>query len=203
MQFRSLLPLLLCAALAACGSSNASDQTNVDWALHGLDNGENRHSALTQITAENVGQLGVAWYADFDGRSLRGVEGTPLIVDGVMYASGPWSKVMALDAVTGKKLWEYDPEVDGAVARKACCDVVNRGVAYADGKIIVGVLDGRLVALDAKTGKVSWSIVTVDQTKNYTITGAPRIVKNLVLIGNGGAEYGVRGYVAAYDVKTG
>ena len=110
---------------------------------------------------------------------------------------------MALDAVTGKKLWDYDPEVDGAVARKACCDVVNRGVAYADGKIIVGVLDGRLVALDAKTGKVSWSIVTVDQTKNYTITGAPRIVKNLVLIGNGGAEYGVRGYVTAYDVKTG
>ncbi len=179
MRVGMMISLALAVGLSACspGGGSKADPANTDWPLTGLTPGENRSSPLVQITPENVGKLGVAWYADFDGRSLRGVEGTPIVVDGVMYASGPWSTVMALDAATGKKLWEYDPEVDGAVARKACCDVVNRGVAYADGKVIVGVLDGRLVALDAKTGKPVWSVVTVDQTKNYTITGAPRIVK--------------------------
>ncbi len=205
MRVGMMISLALAVGLSACspGGGSKADPANTDWPLTGLTPGENRSSPLVQITPENVGKLGVAWYADFDGRSLRGVEGTPIVVDGVMYASGPWSTVMALDAATGKKLWEYDPEVDGAVARKACCDVVNRGVAYADGKVIVGVLDGRLVALDAKTGKPVWSVVTVDQTKNYTITGAPRIVKDKVIIGNGGAEYGVRGYVTAYDIATG
>lgn len=206
MKFQSLRPLLLMAVLASCspsGPSAGGKDGSVDWPLYGLDAGENRFSKLDQIGPANVKQLGIAWYADFDARSLRGVEGTPLVVDGVMYASGPWSKVMALDAQTGKKLWEFDPEVDGAVGRKACCDVVNRGVAYADGKVIVGVLDGRLIALDAKTGKPVWSVQTTDRNQSYTVTGAPRIVKDKVIIGNGGAEYGVRGYVTAYDVATG
>jgi PQQ-dependent dehydrogenase (methanol/ethanol family) len=191
---------MLMAALVSCAPNRGVD---VDWALHGLDAGEKRFSGLEAITPANVGQLGVAWYADFDARSLRGVEGTPLVVDGVMYASGPWSKVIALDAATGRQLWAYDPEIEGAVARNACCDVVNRGVAYADGKVFVGVLDGRLVALDAKTGKPVWTAATTDPSKPYTITGAPRIVKDKVVIGNGGGEYGVRGYVSAYDIATG
>ncbi len=201
-----LLAMLLFAGVAfimnrseAAGNAPA-DQ---DWPLHGRDAGEQRFSPLAQVNRTSVKALGVAWYADFNGRSLRGVEGTPIVVDGVMYASGPWSRVLALDARTGKLLWSYDPEMDGAFARKACCDVVNRGVAVARGKVMVGVVDGRLIALDAKTGKVAWSVVTVDQTKSYSITGAPRIVKNLVVIGNGGAEYGVRGYVTAYDIDTG
>ncbi|WP_016744192.1 PQQ-dependent dehydrogenase, methanol/ethanol family [Rhizorhabdus wittichii] len=200
VKFKAVSAAMLVVALASCAPRKAA---NVDWALHGQDAGEKRFSDLGEITPANVGQLGVAWYADFDARSLRGVEGTPLVVDGVMYASGPWSKVIALDAQSGKKLWEYDPQFDGAIARRACCDVVNRGVAYADGKVFVGVLDGRLVALDAKTGKPVWTVQTTDTTKSYTITGAPRIVKDKVVIGNGGAEYGVRGYVTAYDVATG
>jgi len=150
VKFQAVSAAILVAALASCAP--VTRQADVDWALHGLDAGENRFSTLGAITPDNVGQLGVAWFADFDARSLRGVEGTPLVVNGVMYASGPWSKVIALDARTGRKIWDYDPEVDGGIARRGCCDVVNRGVAYADGKIFVGVLDGRLVALDAKTG---------------------------------------------------
>jgi PQQ-dependent dehydrogenase (methanol/ethanol family) len=100
-------------------------------------------------------------------------------------------------------LWRYDPDIDGAYARRGCCDVVNRGVAYAQGKIFLGAFDGRLIALDALTGKKVWSVQTTDPNQNYTITGAPRIVKNRVIIGNGGAEYAVRGYVTAYDVATG
>lgn len=199
MMFR----LIASAVVAALLTSAAPPSRDVEWRLHGLDNAETRFSGLEQITPANVGQLGVAWFADFDARSLRGVEGTPLVVDGVMYASGPWSKIIALNARTGKRLWSYDPEIDGAIARRACCDVVNRGVAYADGLIFVGVLDGRLVALDARTGAVRWTAVTTDPEQPYTITGAPRVVKGKVLIGNGGGEYGVRGYLSAYDVATG
>lgn len=199
MMFRLIASVVVAALL----TSAAPPRRDLEWRLHGLDNAETRFSGLEQITPANVGQLGVAWFADFDARSLRGVEGTPLVVDGVMYASGPWSKIIALNARTGKRLWSYDPEIDGAIARRACCDVVNRGVAYADGLIFVGVLDGRLVALDARTGAVRWTVVTTDPEQPYTITGAPRVVKGKVLIGNGGGEYGVRGYLSAYDVATG
>src|SRR5690606_3699406 len=106
-------------------------------------------------------------------------------------------------AVTGEPLWRYDPEVDGQWAVNACCDVVNRGVAVWEGKVFVGTIDGRLIALDAATGAELWDVLTVDLSMPYTITGAPRVVKGKVLIGNGGAEYGVRGYVSAYDVETG
>ena len=200
MKFRAVISAGIAALLISNTPPVASD---VEWRLHGLDNAETRSSPLDQIAPANVGRLGVAWFADFDARSLRGVEATSLVVNGVLYASGPWSKVIALDATTGKTLWAYDPEIDGAIARRACCDVVNRGVAYADGLIFVGVLDGRLVALDARTGKVRWTAITTDPNQSYTITGAPRIVKGKVLIGNGGSEYGVRGYLSAYDIATG
>jgi glucose dehydrogenase len=121
----------------------------------------------------------------------------------VLYVSTAWSKVKAFDAATGAPLWSYDPEVPGDWAVNACCDVVNRGVAVWNGKVFVGSLDGRLIALDAASGRALWDVNTIDRSKPYTITGAPRVVKGKVLIGNGGAEFGVRGYVSAYDAETG
>ena len=120
-----------------------------------------------------------------------------------MYATAPWSIVHAIDATTGKGLWQYDPEVPRQWGRWACCDVVNRGVALYQGSVFFGTIDGRLISLDAATGIKNWQVQTVDTTMFYTITGAPRVVKGKVIIGNGGAEYGVRGYVSAYDATTG
>ena len=172
-----------------------------EWLSYGGTYDEQRHSTLTQINRDTVSDLGVAW--TYDLATNRGVESTPIVVDGVMYVTSAWSIVYALDAVTGEELWVHEPDVDRSMAVKACCDVVNRGVAVYDGKIYVGVIDGRLQALDAMTGKLVWETVTVDQSKPYTITGAPRVVDGKVLIGNGGAELGVRGYISAYDAETG
>jgi quinohemoprotein ethanol dehydrogenase len=171
------------------------------WLTYGGSYGEQRFSRLDQIHAGNVAQLGLAF--SYDTNTTRGLEATPLVVDGVIYTTGSWSVVHAVDARTGKEIWRYDPKVPGETGPKACCDVVNRGVAAYRGRIFVGTLDGRLVALDAKTGSVVWERVTVDQSKPYTITMAPRVVKGKVIIGNGGAELGVRGYVSAYDAATG
>ena len=131
------------------------------------------------------------------------MEATPLVVDGRMYVTGTWSIVYALDAATGEELWRYDPEVPKAWAQYACCDVVNRGVAAWGDAIFVGTLDGYLVSLDAATGEVRWRVDTIDRKPPYTITGAPRVVNGRVIIGNGGADLGVRGYVSAYDAGTG
>ncbi len=171
------------------------------WLTHGGNYAEQRFSTLDQINAGNVAQLGLAW--SHDTNTTRGLEATPVVEDGVIYTTGSWSLVYAVDARTGKELWRYDPKVPGETGPKACCDVVNRGVAAYQGKIYVGTLDGRLVALDAKTGIVAWEKVTVDQSRPYTITMAPRVVKGKVIIGNGGAELGVRGYVSAYDAASG
>lgn len=175
--------------------------TPSEWLTYGGNYAEDRYSTLGQITKENVKQLGLAWSLNL-GIS-RGIEATPLIADGVMYLSGPWSRVYAIDARTGKLRWQYDPKVPGYYGEKACCDVVNRGVALYKGHVYVGTLDGRLIALNADSGQPVWSVQTVDTTKAYTITGAPRVVGGKVIIGNGGAEYGVRGYVSAYDALTG
>tara|TARA_R110002110_G_scaffold14698_1_gene67663 strand:+ start:90698 stop:92806 length:2109 start_codon:yes stop_codon:yes gene_type:complete len=174
---------------------------DTQWRLHGNDVGEQRHSRLQQINADNVDELGLAW--SFDMYTRRGVEATPLMVDGTLYVTGSWSMVYALDAKSGALRWFYNPEVDRSFLAKGCCDAVNRGVAYADGKIFVGAYDGRLVALDADDGSVVWDVQTTDRQQSYTITGAPRIAGNNVVIGNGGAELGVRGYVTAYDIDTG
>ena len=133
----------------------------------------------------------------------RGQEATPVVVDGALYISTAWSLVHAFDVRTGERLWTYDPQVAREKGRDACCDVVNRGVAAWGGRIFVGTIDGRLVALDSASGEVDWEVMTVDESLPYTITGAPRVVKGKVLIGNGGAEYGVRGYVTAYDTESG
>jgi len=172
-----------------------------EWLSYGLNPGETRYSPLDQITFSNVADLGVAW--TYDTGTFRGLEATPLMRDGIMYASASWSIVFAVDARTGEELWRYDPQVDRSMGWKACCDVVNRGVAIYGDTIFAGIIDGRLVALDANTGDVKWSVVTVDQDKPYTITGAPRIADGKVLIGNGGAELGTRGYLTAYNPDTG
>ena len=179
----------------------AADAEPGQWMSHGRTYDEQRFSPLDQIKKDNVKELGLAWFADLD--TNRGQEATPIVVDGVLYVSTAWSKVKAYNAATGQPLWAYDPVVPGGWAVNACCDVVNRGVAVWDGKVFVGTIDGRLVALDAATGKLLWDVNTIDKTKPYTITGAPRVVKGLVLIGNGGAELGVRGYVTAYDANSG
>jgi quinohemoprotein ethanol dehydrogenase len=171
------------------------------WLSYGGTYSEQRFSRLAQIDESNVDELGLAW--SFDMASTRGLEATPIVVDGVLYTTGSWSVVVALDARTGRALWRYDPGVDRAMGGRVCCDVVNRGVAVYRGRVYVGVLDGRLEALDARTGKLVWSVLTVDPSKPYSITMAPRVVKGRVLIGNGGAEFGVRGYVSAYDAATG
>ncbi len=172
-----------------------------DWMSVGRTYDEQRFSPLKQIDTSNVSRLGLAWFADFD--TNRSQEGTPLEIDGVLYLSTAWSKVKAYDARTGRLLWAYDPKVPGEFAGRGCCDVVNRGIAAWHGKIYVGAYDGRLIALDAKTGKVVWSVLTVDHDKPYTITGAPRVAMGRVLIGNAGGEFGIRGYVSAYDAETG
>ncbi|HEV2196972.1 MAG TPA: PQQ-dependent dehydrogenase, methanol/ethanol family [Candidatus Acidoferrum sp.] len=178
-----------------------ADNEAGNWMTYGRTYSEQRFSPLNQINDQNVSRLGLAWSFDLDMK--RGQEATPIVVDGVMYFSTAWSKVYAVRAATGEKLWSYDPKVPPEWAINACCDVVNRGVAAWRGKIFVGTLDGRLIALDATTGKVVWETLTVDRKYRYTITGAPRVVKGRVIIGNGGAEMGVRGYVSAYDADTG
>lgn len=180
----------------------ANTATSKDWPTYGLDYAETRFSKLNQITAENVKDIGLMWTYNLE--SIRGVEATPLVVDGIMYVSAPWSVVHAVDTRTGKRLWTFDPGVDREKGYRGCCDVVNRGVALYKGKVFVGAYDGRLVALDAATGTKVWEKDTViDRKMSYTITGAPRVFNGKVVIGNGGAEYGVRGYVTAYDAETG
>jgi quinohemoprotein ethanol dehydrogenase len=205
-------------ALASCGESNkplaaitaadvnaaaieAADQRPGVWLTHGRTYSEQRYSPLKQITGDNVTDVGLAWFEELD--TNRGMESTPIVVDGVMYVTSAWSVVYALDAKTGERKWTFDPKVDKSRGVSACCDVVNRGVALWEGKVYAGTIDGRLIALNAADGTVAWEKVTVDQAKPYTITGAPRVVKGRVIIGNGGAELGVRGYVTAYDAKTG
>ena len=172
-----------------------------NWLSYGGGYDEQRHARLDKINRDNIGDLGPAWV--YEMRRDRGVEATPIVVDGVIYVSGSWSIVYALDGKTGEELWVHDPQVPGATAVVGCCGVVNRGVAVYEGKVFVGTFDGRLQALDAQTGELLWSTVTVDQTRPYTITGAPRTAKGKVFIGNGGGEFGVRGYISAYDVETG
>jgi len=172
-----------------------------DWITHGGSYAETRYSELAKIDAGNAGQLGLAWF--YDTNTNRGLEATPIVIDGILYATASWSTVFAIDARTGRQIWHYDPQVPREKGSDACCDVVNRGVAVYEGRVYVGTIDGRLIALDAANGRPVWEVQTTDTTRPYTITGAPRVVKGKVIIGNGGAELGVRGYVSAYDAKTG
>ena len=183
-------------------SIKANAATSNDWPTIGLDYGETRFSKLNQINTDTVKKLGLVW--SYSLESSRGVEATPVVVDGIMYQTASWSVVHAIDARTGKKIWSFDPGVDREKGYKGCCDVVNRGVAVYKGKVFVASYDGRLIALDAVTGAKVWEKDTlIDKEHSYTITGAPRAYNGKVIIGNGGAEYGARGYVTAYDTETG
>jgi quinohemoprotein ethanol dehydrogenase len=214
---RYSLVLFLCALTSSAlalssdairSSANAVDTATIaeqapeNWLSYGKDYREQRFSELSAINDSNVSALGLSWSFDTDYR--RGLEATPIVVDGVMYVTGNWNIVYALNAVTGELLWRYDPQVPREWARKSCCDVVNRGVAVYQGKVIFGTLDARLIALDASDGHLLWVTQAADITAYpYTITGAPRVFKDKVVIGNGGAEFGVRGFVSAFDVNTG
>jgi len=178
-----------------------ADAEPENWLAHGRTSSEQRYSPLEQINDSNVGELGLTWYHDLD--TTRGQQASPIVVDGTMYTTSAWSKVQALDAGTGQLRWQYDPEVPKAWDAKSCCGVQNRGAAVWKGRVYFGTIDGRLIALDAETGELEWEVQTTDRTDNYSITGAPRVANDLVIIGNGGAEYGVRGYVTAYDTDTG
>ncbi len=194
-------------------SQNASE-----WLTNGRDYTEQRYSPLKEVDTNNVAKLGLAWY--YDTGSDRGtVETTPIVSNGVMYATLPWSVVVALDARTGAEKWRWDPKINhmnfppGSMGKpdpdkvrtgpSVCCGPANRGVALYDGKVYVGTLDSRLVALDRDTGKIVWEVQTIDKNEDYSITGAPRIANGKVIIGNAGGEYAVRGFVTAYDAETG
>jgi quinohemoprotein ethanol dehydrogenase len=219
---------LLALALSACGAADApevdakvlaamgapvaaggvdaaaiinADANPGEWLTHGRTYSEQRFSPLAGVTRENVKELGLAW--SFDLGVSRGIEATPIVRDGIMYVTASWNIVHAIDAKTGAPLWSFDPEVDRSRASVMCCDIVNRGVAIWGDKVFTGTIDGRLIALDAKTGAKRWDVQTVDLSKPYSVTGAPRVIKGKVIIGNGGAEFGVRGYVSAYDAESG
>ena len=216
MRTTKIAPIAITLLLAAAGSAQRPAAKRADvsgsrilkadtepgnWMSHGRTYDEQRFSPLKKINDTNVDQLGLAWSLPLDAD--HGLEATPLVVDGVMYTTSAWSIVYAVSASTGEMLWKFDPKVPRAMLAKACCGPPNRGVAVWDGKVFVGALDGRLIALDANNGKVAWQTQTTDVSKPFTITGAPRVIKGKVLIGNGGAEFGVRGYITAYDANTG
>ncbi len=184
-----------------------ADEQPENWMSLGRDFKQQHFSPLTKINEGNISDLGFAWEYDASsriGRVPRGLEATPIVVDGIMYTSGAWGVVYALNAATGVEIWRYDPDVDASYNRRACCDVVNRGVQVWKGKVYVATLDGYMVCLNAADGKLIWRKDTfTDRSISYTITGAPQIAKNVVVIGNSGAEFGVRGYITAYDLETG
>src|ERR1039458_3438104 len=177
----------------------AADADPANWITYGHTYSEQRYSRLQQVDEQTVSRLGLAW--SYDLGTLRGLEATPLVKDGVLYTTSAWSLVYAFDARTGHLLWQYDPHVAKDHSKFVCCDVVNRGVALYQGRVYVGTLDGRLLALDAKTGAVAWEIQTTPKDGQYAITGAPRIAKGRVIIGNAGSEYAARGCVSAYDAE--
>jgi quinohemoprotein ethanol dehydrogenase len=207
--------------IAVCGIASAQQPRKVDeaalkdagktgdeWISYNVNWSEQRFSPLNQVNAGNVGKLGLAWSSDIPsavGRPQTRQEGTPLVSNGVLYSIAPWSVVFAVDARTGKEIWRQDPDVNQQVWQsRVCCGVVNRGIAIYEGKIIAPVIDGRLRALDAATGKILWESRVSPETQPYTITMAPRVIKGgKVIIGVSGGEYGVRGFFSAYDVETG
>ncbi len=215
--------LLALVTMAACGTNTnegAPMRGNVDdariiaapetepgsWLAYGQTYKEQRFSQLTQINRDNVDQLGLAWSKQIGDANMR-MQGTPIVVDRVMYATNGWSVVYALDAATGAQIWRYDPEVDRSSIRLACCGPAhNRGVAVYKGKVYVGTFDGRLIAIDATTGELAWDVDTWHPTAlgRFNITGAPRAAAGKVYIGQGSSESGHRrGYVTAYDAETG
>jgi quinohemoprotein ethanol dehydrogenase len=206
-QSGHLLVALAAALLVAGGASTAvasgaGAAPDLNWPGPGGQPDENGYAALTAINSGNVGKLGLAWYLDLPGE--QSLEATPLAVNGVIYFTGSFAAVYAVDANSGKLLWKYDPEIwksdPGSMSSGLS---VNRGAAYADGRVFSATKNGHLLALDAKTGKLLWDVDTIGAKTMYSITGAPRAFKGKVIIGNSGSDFGMRGYVTAYDAATG
>ncbi|MDC1528443.1 PQQ-dependent dehydrogenase, methanol/ethanol family [Gammaproteobacteria bacterium] len=189
------------ATMASAATTSVVDNES-QWSSYGNNYSEQRYSPLDQITPDNIDELELAWFGDLAERG-GSYETTPLVVDGRIYVSSPWSKVYAFDAQSGAQLWKYDPKVPGEWAVNLCCGIVNRGVAAWDGMIIWGTLDGRLVAVDAVTGELAWEVQATDREKQLSITGAPRIANGRIFIGEAGSEFHMRGYMAAYDASNG
>jgi quinohemoprotein ethanol dehydrogenase len=179
----------------------AADKDPGQWMSPGRTWSEQRFSPLKQINDTNIQRLALAWYAPLN--TYRGVEATPLEIDGVLYNISAWDITTAYDATTGKVLWTYDPKIAPEWARLACCGPVSRGLAAWHGNIIIAALDGRLIALDAKSGKPVWTTQTIEAGQPLSLTGAPRIAAGQVVIGNAGGDFGARGYISAYDALTG
>ena len=201
-----LTTLLLIASLPLAGSAASlqTTESTTEWRHHGGNPQETRHAPADEVTPENVAELTLAWSWEIPKTGAR-IETTPIVADGVLYGTGAMSFVFALDAATGREVWTWDPAIphEEAGGPRACCGNVNRGVAVDGDKLFVGLLDGRLVALNRSDGSVAWTAQTTPAGSDYTVTGAPRVVNGAVVIGNGGAEYGVRGYVSAYDGESG
>jgi PQQ-dependent dehydrogenase (methanol/ethanol family) len=193
-------------ALPGLALANADVEKNIanskNWATQAGDMYNQRYSKLKQINTGNVGKMQVAW--TFSTGVLRGHEGSPLVIDGTMYLHSPFpNKVFAIDLDTQKILWKYEPKQDPAVIPQMCCDTVNRGLAYAEGKIILQQADSMLVALDAKTGKKVWDVKNGDPKLGAVNTNAPHVFKDKVITGISGGEWGVRGFIAAYNLSDG
>ncbi len=190
---------------AAVDAARLAAREPDQWLSPGGDANGTYFSPLTDINTTNVDRLGFAW--DYRLGTNRGQESTPLVIDGVMYATSNFGRAYALDAATGRELWRYDPHIDGQWGRYACCDAVNRGLVAFEGLLYIGALDGWLHALDARTGELKWKVDTLigrQKRKPYTLTGTPLLAGGLVVIGNAGGDFaGARGYVSAYDLKSG
>jgi quinohemoprotein ethanol dehydrogenase len=199
----ALIVLAGCARAPSSADQHAAQQNAADdWPTSGGDAGRSYHSPLADITLQNVATLGLAWIAELG--TNRVLEATPIVIDGVLYTSGVAGRAYAFDAATGEELWRFEPPVDMQVNRTVCCDMANRGVAVTRGKVLVSALDGWLYALDAGTGRVVWKAdAIVDRNRGYSSTGAPEVAGDVVVIGNAGAEYDVRGYVSAFDLASG
>ena len=198
---RRLLSFIGLCALAMMIGAAAPDRDAGQWSTVGRGWSEQRFSPLAQINDRNVGRLGLAWYSELN--TYRGVEATPVVLGDVLYNISAWDITTAYDAATGKVLWTYDPKVPVSWARLTCCGPVSRGVAAWHGKIIIATIDGRLIALDQKTGRPVWTTSTLEPGQPLSITGAPRIADGQVVIGNSGGDLGARGYISAYDAETG
>ena len=213
LLFLSVFALSILIAISEASEvPQVVNQTNInnpgsEWLSYGRTYREQRFSPLDSVNRDNVNELDLVWSFKFD--TARGMEATPIVHNGVIYVSTGWSHVHAIDARSGEELWHYDAKVPKAQLAKTCCGPVNRGVAIwqedidSPLQVFFGALDGRLIALDAVTGEENWAVQSTPTDGNYSVTGAPRIVKGMIIIGNGGAELGVRGYVSAYDVTTG
>ncbi|HWW81562.1 MAG TPA: PQQ-dependent dehydrogenase, methanol/ethanol family [Steroidobacteraceae bacterium] len=204
MRWTTLVALFAAMAFwqsqaSGAGSDHAAAAGNWMTDGHGYD--AQRYSPLARINERNVGRLGLQWFYDLD--TLRGVEATPLAIDGVLYDISAWDITYAFDVKSGSLLWSYDPQVPKEWGRYACCEPVSRGLAWWQGHVIIATLDGRLISLDARTGKPVWTAQTFEKTQPYSITGAPRVFDGKVVVGNGGGDFGARGFVSAWDAATG